>query len=84
MRAARVLRIFLGIIAAILACWSCVGIPGSFLVPGADTGTVAGDLVVHLPFAILMAAITVGFAFLARWCFTGRGFKRRKKEEFEQ
>jgi hypothetical protein len=31
-----------------------------------------------------MAAITVGFAFLARWCFTGRGFKRRKKEEFEQ
>jgi len=81
---ARQLRITLGIIATLLACWPCVGILGSFLLPGKDTGSVAGDLAVAAPLAALFAALAAGFTFLARWCFTGRGFKRRKNQEVNQ
>jgi hypothetical protein len=76
MRSKRFFRIVLGIITAILACLCCVGVPGSFLMPkGLDT--VAEQLLESVLMAMGYAAVAAGFAYLSRWCFTGRGFKQR-------
>lgn len=74
-------RIILGIIAVLLACWSSVGILGSFLIPKGIDESMARQLLDSLLMATGSAAVAACFAYLARWCFTGRGFKRRNKRE---
>lgn len=76
MKLPRPLRIVLGIIAVLLACWSCVWILCSFLVPK-DPEPPARQLLESVLMAMGCAAVAAGFAYLSRWCFTGRGFKQR-------
>jgi hypothetical protein len=76
MRHDRKFRTFLGIVAVILAGLSSVGILGGFLIPKGN-GSIAQQLSESVLFAAGSAIVAGGFACLARWCFTGRGFKRR-------
>jgi len=71
----------MGIIGVLLACWSCVGIPGAFLVPSESPMDTVQNLVWRVLMAMGCLAIALGFALLARWCFTGQGFRRRDKRE---
>ena len=81
MRLSTPFRIALGIIAVLLACWSCSGILGSFLVPSLSPMNTWQNLAWRVLMAMGFLAVAIGFALLARWCFTGRGFKRRDKRE---
>lgn len=75
-------RIILGIIAVLLGLWSCVGILGVwFFVPYTSDWTVLQEVELNTLETLVIIAVAVGFALLARWCFTGRGFKRRDKRE---
>jgi hypothetical protein len=66
-------RIALGVVAALLGLWSGVMVVGTFLVPcecPMDTWQSLGRQVLT---SIGFLAVAIGFALLARWCFTGRG-----------
>ncbi len=78
MRLPKSVRIILGIIAVILACLSCVEILCFwFFVPISVGMTVLQEVESNVLYSLLFIAIAAGFAFLARWCFTGRGLKQR-------
>jgi hypothetical protein len=83
MRLSKLFRIVLGIMAALLGLWSCVGIPGAFLVPKGTDESVARQLMDSMLMALGFAVVAACFAYLARWSFTGRGFKRRNKREVQ-
>ena len=81
MRLPKPFRVVLGIVASILGLWSSVGILGAFLVPcecPMDTPQYLGQ---QLILSMGFLAVAIGFGFLARWCFTGRSFKRWEKRE---
>jgi hypothetical protein len=84
MRATRILRIVLGIVAAILACLSCLEVPMPFLVPCECDMTTAKYIALQFLMAAGFLIVAAGFAFGARWCFTGRGFKKRIEREIER
>lgn len=73
-----VLRIAWGIVAAILGLLCCPAILGVWLfVPVPPDMTALQDGESNVLYTLLFIASAVGFAWLARWCFTGRGFKQR-------
>ncbi len=80
MKFARVFRVALGIIAVILACWSCVGIVGMWcFVPKTPDMNIMQEVEWNTLYTLMFVAIAVGFAWVARWCFTGRVFRRLPK-----
>jgi hypothetical protein len=78
MKLACAFRVALGIILAILAGWSCLGILGSFLVPCECDMTTTRYFLSQVFMATGFALVAAVFAWAARWCFTGRGFKKRE------